>query len=69
MYSFFVLGIIPGTNIEISFVAWLIMTPVLLAAAIIIRPYLQLHRFVALGKQSLRQPLPASQLHHRLSLR
>lgn|GEM_PF-6362657 len=37
MYSFFVLGIIPGTNIQISFGMWLAMAVTLLTAAALIR--------------------------------
>jgi hypothetical protein len=65
MYAFLVLGLIPGTNIQISFQAWLFIAPVLLVAAIILRPRaLQWwHKF---GEdQASRRPLHASQLHLR----
>lgn len=66
MYSFLVLGLIPGTNISISFQAWLVLGGLLLAA----RPAYKLYlRCQALMTESMvRQPLPASQLHQRLHL-
>jgi hypothetical protein len=65
MYAFLVLGLIPGTNIQISFQAWLVIAPVLLVAAIILRPLVLRwwHKFNE--DQVSRRPLHASQLHLR----
>jgi hypothetical protein len=61
MYNFFVLGMIPGTNIQITFQLW--ATAFSLAIGIVL-----LFRFIkrsaeALPPLPLRQPLPASRLH------
>lgn len=69
MYSFLVLGLVPGTNIQISFWAWIIIMAVLLVVA---------KRFKATIEQRIdawwhqfdnpagsRKPLHASQLHLR----
>lgn len=63
MYSFFVLGIIPGTNIQISFQAWLIIAAVITWGAYAAKGRLQQLRLVA---TPARQPLHASQLHQRV---
>ena len=69
MYAFFVLGLIPGTNIQISFQAWLFIAPVLAVAGLILRPRLERrvrqwwHEYDE--DQVSRQPLHASQLHLR----
>lgn len=65
MYTFLVLGLIPGTNVQISFDAWLgIMAGLPFVAALLRTP---LHRLVELGKAAEpRLPLPANQLHRRI---
>lgn len=37
MYSFFVLGLIPGTNIQITFGMWLMATTALVLSAYVLR--------------------------------
>jgi hypothetical protein len=65
MYTFVVLGLIPGTNIQISFQAWLVIMAVLPFVAVMMR--VPLRRFMELGKATApRLPLPASQLHRRI---
>lgn len=64
MYSFIVLGIIPGTNIQITFTTWL--NAMLLAVTIVL--LVRLYRMVASEETSTimsRQPLFAQQLHSR----
>ncbi len=64
MYSFFVLGLIPGTNISISFQVWLMLMAALLVGAIIAKPYLA--RYIRDNFVNPRPaPLHASQLHLR----
>jgi hypothetical protein len=60
MYSFIVLGIIPGTNISISFSAWLGLVG--LVMVVVLRPRLARSQSV-----SMRQVLPASRLHRRIN--
>jgi hypothetical protein len=58
MYSFVVLGIIPGTNISISFSAWLAAAGLLVLVSFrkrVVRPEVV----------RVRQVLPASVLHRR----
>ncbi len=63
MYSLLVLGLIPGTNISISFQAWLM----LVAALLLSHPAYQLYqRHQSLVAIPVRRPLPASRLHSRL---
>lgn len=71
MYSFLVLGIIPGTNIQIGFWAWIILMAGLIIA---FRRYKQQlialvenwwHQFDEDAEGSARRPLPANQLHLR----
>ncbi|MGC1177130.1 MAG: hypothetical protein WA843_03605 [Candidatus Saccharimonadales bacterium] len=64
MNSFLVLGQVPGTNIQISFQAWLTILGMLLIVAAKFRPHAQ--RALRQNQaDSLRQPLHASQLHQR----
>jgi hypothetical protein len=66
MYSFLVLGQIPGTNLQISFQAWLVMLaclPLLVLAFALLHRLRQSAQFQALA---LRQPLNASQLHQQV---
>lgn len=82
MYSLLVLGYIPGTNIQISFQAWLIMLVVLPVIIKLSWPRLwpklkpRLDQVVQaaltltaayLASDTMRQPLHASQLHQRVS--
>jgi uncharacterized protein HemY len=64
MYSFLVLGLVPGTNIQISFQAWLYMAALLLLVVILLKS--PLRRLLELGQASApRLPLHANQLHQR----
>ena len=65
MYTFLVLGLIPGTNVQISFQAWLAIMALLPVAARVLK--VPLGRLLEMGKAATpRLPLPASQLHQRL---
>jgi hypothetical protein len=69
MYSFLVLGLIPGTDIQINFWAWIVIMIGLLYAGHRLRPRLTAyisrwwHQFD--DSDTLRQPLHANQLHLR----
>ena len=63
MYSFLVLGLIPGTNIAISFQAWIALGVMLALALPGHRLYVRYHQLVS---TAARRPLHASQLHRRL---
>lgn len=69
MYAFLVLGLIPGTNIQISFWAWILIVGMVLVAAKRYKPQLQLrlntwwHQFDE--GEATRQPLHANRLHLR----
>lgn len=63
MYSFVVLGIIPGTNIQISFQAWLAVTIMSLCFGPIIWREFKLH--YASPPTLHRRTLHANQLHLR----
>jgi len=68
MYAFFVLGIVPGTNIQISFELWLQIVTEFLAGVIICWTALHIYRFFVLTNQLLtpmRVQLHATQLHQR----
>jgi hypothetical protein len=65
MYSFLVLGIIPGTNIQISFQAWLVMLALSPFAGLALKPRL-LHMLEWGVAAQSHSPLHASQLHHRI---
>jgi hypothetical protein len=71
VYSFLVLGLIPGTNIQIGFWAWI----VLMVGLIITFKIYKRRLYRAIGNWwhqfdedngLARKPLPASQLHRRL---
>jgi divalent metal cation (Fe/Co/Zn/Cd) transporter len=64
MYSFLVLGIIPGTDVAISFQAWLIILAGLTVSAMIFQSLLR-HIWES-ANRAVRLPLPASQLHQRI---
>lgn len=64
MYDLLVLGLIPGTNLQISFYAWI----VLLIIVITIGFFLHKHIMTIIEQNSaseIRTPLHASQLHFR----
>jgi hypothetical protein len=68
MYSFLVLGLIPGTNIAISFQVWLVVMVVALVGFMIVRK--RIEQFIISIVDEMfgtpqRQPLHASQLHLR----
>lgn len=65
MYNFLVLGIIPGTNIQIGFYAWIVLMLALFIAAYFIHK-----RIIEIINQpdfefEVRKPLHANQLHSR----
>ncbi len=64
MYSFLVLGLVPGTNVQISFQGWLVLMAVLAVATPVMWSGLK-RRLLAYQPVVLRTPLDASQLHHR----
>jgi hypothetical protein len=66
MYSLLVLGIIPGTNIQISFQVWLQFASVL-TGVVMATVFLRVHRASLSRMLHTRTPLHASQLHSRLS--
>jgi hypothetical protein len=66
MYSFLVLGLIPGTNVQISFQIWLVMLACSPLAILAFALRHRLRRAAELGSLSLRQPLYASQLHQQV---
>ncbi len=69
MYSFLVLGLIPGTNIQINFWAWVIIMIGLTVAAYRLR--FRVTRLISSWwhqfdeEDAARRPLHASQLHLR----
>ncbi len=66
MYTFLVLGIIPGTNIQISFQAWLVAASSALAIALMMRALWQVNAGWIANMQPVRQPVHANQLHRRI---
>ena len=65
MYTFLVLGLIPGTNIQLSLQAWLGIMAGLAVAFVKLKPYA--HRLVQWGQATApRTIVHASQLHRRL---
>ncbi len=71
MYSFLVLGLIPGTNIQIGFWTWIVL---MLVLAIAFKRYKRhlikhlghwWHQFDEEIEGMPRQPLPANRLHLR----
>jgi hypothetical protein len=66
MQSFIVLGLIPGTNIQINFLIWVVFFSILAAVSVLflinhVSQIKSLTRIVI-----SRKVLPASQLHSRL---
>lgn len=72
MYSFLVLGLIPGTNIQIGFWTWMVLMVGLIITFKIYKRRLYRaienwwHKFDE-ETDVARKPLPASQLHRRLN--
>jgi len=62
MYSFLVLGLIPGTNLQITFKSWLVLAGWTFGSAVVYK-----YRAVLTPEAEAvrRQILHASQLHHR----
>ncbi len=65
MYTFLVLGIIPGTTLQITFQLWLQAAASVLAVGLTIRLGLVHRQLVAAVIVPTRVPLHASQLHLR----
>ncbi len=65
MYTFLVLGQIPGTNIQISFQVWLVILAGLVLAVMAFTLSLRVRRAFKRQAMRLRQPLSASQLHQQ----
>ncbi|HVA11447.1 MAG TPA: hypothetical protein VNG32_04775 [Candidatus Dormibacteraeota bacterium] len=63
MYSVLVLGLIPGTHIQISFVAWLALTIIVLLAGSV--AWLEYKRSLSELWLPSHYPKHASQLHRR----
>lgn len=71
MYTFLVLGIIPGTDFQITFEMWLEIAKSLLLALFVVYAGSRMYRTVHLEAQDcilLRKELPASRLHQRAVL-
>lgn len=66
MNSFIVLGIIPGTDIRITFGAWLQLAVMLFAFVATLKIYRILEPRLAVLIEPARTPLHASQLHLRV---
>ncbi len=66
MQTFFVLGLIPGTNIQINFFVWLIITTIILGY--LANGYINYLRFVNKYVREIERPgpKPASSFHTRL---
>lgn len=65
MYSFLVLGIVPGTNIQITFTTWLILA-LLLGSVYVIRNRVQISLSLeSLAHHADQRGVHASQLHRR----
>jgi hypothetical protein len=65
MYSFLVLGIIPGTNLQITFQVWLNTIGLLLIGLAFRILYANRHQ-IELALQPVRVPLHAREIHARL---
>lgn len=71
MDSFLILGLIPGTNIQISFWAWVIITALSLIGFKLYRKRITNYLVTFwndLDRIDSRRPLHANQLHSRLHL-
>lgn len=65
MYSFLVLGLIPGTNLQITFQDWLNIILLTIAGSGIALLYLRRHQLLD-DLYIVHRPVPAWQLHQRL---
>ncbi|MEO7364649.1 MAG: hypothetical protein ABIV43_04070 [Candidatus Saccharimonadales bacterium] len=69
MYTFIVLGLIPGTNVQITFDIWLQFVTLLAVYVALSVFSMRIYRFVKLTNQLLTAParrqLHATQLHQR----
>jgi hypothetical protein len=63
MYSFLVGGYLPGTNIQLSFQAYLAIMTLLGGSGAVV--WIELKRHLLGQAVFVRQPLHASRLHHR----
>jgi hypothetical protein len=63
VYNFIVLGIVPGTNLQITFQTWLDALGLILVAAV--GSWLYFKYQPTLEKATVRAPLHARQLHPR----
>ena len=63
MYTFLVLGLIPGTNLQITFKTWLDLVGLIIVALLSYK----LHNDHLARLPLARRPLHASQLHRRLA--
>lgn len=67
MYSFFVLGLIPGTDIQVTFEMWLQAAIILcsvIAILILVKRFIQERRRNAIPQTTiLQQPIDTSQLY------
>jgi hypothetical protein len=68
MYSFLVLGLIPGTNIQISFQAWLGIMAAVVAVLPFVAAFIKPHWHKRLAELAAteHQPVHANQLHLRV---
>ena len=66
MYAFIVLGIIPGTNIQINFMPWLVISSII--GFYIILNYIKYLKSLRgyLQELTTRKPIPATTFHTRL---
>lgn len=67
MYSIIVLGQIPGTNIRISFLAWMYVVGFMIIALCMAKLYL-MHRTLVDDGFYTRTILHANQVHQRINL-
>lgn len=65
MYNFLVLGLVPGTNIRITFRMWLNIIGLSLVVLGVLWLVTNRRRFNLVTGLQIRQPLHASQLHRR----
>ncbi len=63
MYNLIVLGQVPGTNMRISFQAWLAVFVGLVLGVVWLRTYIK--RLTLVAEKMPRRPVHASQLHRR----
>jgi sulfite exporter TauE/SafE len=66
MYSFIVLGLVPGTNLQITFQGWLLILTAALLLILTLRAGMQQLRSFVSTTDQLHQPVHARALHPRL---